>query len=470
MIQKLVYIIVFLCLGLSAKATEIIGFAPTFIGKKVELFTYSDYLTMTKVKLAEGVVSATDSSFKLSVDVKQVIKVLIEIENTNADIYLSPNTNYEIYYKPDNNFAQSFASQKAVTYFKNLDTSDINFKILQYQNWFDEYLYVNQTDILTKGIAAYIDTFKRYAYEAYAHENNPYFVNFVRYNIATLEKLKVSAKYRKPKVALYSEYIKPFPVYAFNDQYMSYIKAFYGNSFTTFQNQIQSDIVLAILNSSPSRLMQAMHRDPYFEKDELRELMMVNMLGNAYHTNQYEKENIEVMLDSVVKYAKFQSSGLAARNILKELTKAAPGYPAPNFVFTVDGDTIELTKMRDEFVYINFFANWNTNSVKDMKLMEELVAKYGEYVTFISFCTDKNISDYEAFRNENPTMSWPIIYVSDHHKILKDYQVATVPYYVLIDQSGFIANAPALSPSPDGLNRTIESTFKFIKTELERID
>ena len=59
-------------------------------------------------------------------------------------------------------------------------------------------------------------------------------VNFVRYNIGSLEKLKVSAKYRKPKVILYQEYIQPFPVYSYNDQYMKYITGFYGNSFAVF--------------------------------------------------------------------------------------------------------------------------------------------------------------------------------------------------------------------------------------------
>lgn len=470
MIQRIGYIIVLLCIGLSAHGTEITGFAPSFVGKTVKLYTYSDYLTMTKVELATGSVSAKDSTFRLSTDVKQVIKVLIEIENTNADIYLGPNTNYEIYYKLDENYAQSFGSQKATTYFKNLDTADINYKILQYQNWFDEYLYVNQSNILSKGIAPYIDTFKRYAYEAYAQESNPYFVNFVRYNIGTLEKLKVTAKYRKTKLALYLEYIQPYPVYAFNDQYMNYLRAFYGNDFSTFANQIQSDIVLAIHHASPSRLMSAMHRDQFFEKNEIRELIMVNMLGNAYHNNQYNKENVKVMLDSIVKFAKFQSSGLAAGNILKELVKVAPGYPAPNFNIQFNEDSIALSDYKNRFVFVNFFANWNMGSVRDMKIMEELVAKYSEHITFISFCTDENIAEFEAFKKENPSMKWPIVYIGNKHQILRDYQAASLPYYVLIDQYGVISSAPALGPSPDGVNRTIEATFKFIKTEMERRD
>ncbi|MFK8045926.1 MAG: TlpA family protein disulfide reductase [Crocinitomicaceae bacterium] len=469
MIQKIVFLFLILIGSFTLQASKIIGFAPDFIGKKVILYTYSDYLTLTKIKLAEAIVSSSDSTFILESDVKQVIKVILEIENTNAEIYLGPKTDYEIYFKPDRNMAQSFATHKATTYFKNLDTADVNYKILQYQNWFDEYLYVNQAGVLSKGIAPYIDTFKRYAYEAYAKEANPYFVNFVRYNVATLEKLKVSAKYRKPKIALYMEYIKPFPVYAFNDQYMNYIKSFYGNDFKSFANQIQSDIVLAIKHASPSRLMAAMHRDIFFEKDEIRELMMVNMLGNAYYGNEYAKGNIKVMLDSVSKFAKFKSSGLAANNILNEVTTIAPGYPAPNFKFELsENENIELSKLTGQFVYVNFFANWNTNSVKEMKLLEELVAEYGDYVSFISFCTDEDKSAYEAFKTAYPTIQWPVIYLGKNHPIIKNYQAASIPYYVLIDQSGFIASAPALGPSPNGVGLSIADTFLLIKRAIEK--
>lgn len=470
MIHKILHILIFLVLGFTANATIINGFAPDFIGKKVMMYTYSDYLTLTKVKLGEGVVRAEDSSFTLESDVKQEIKVLIEIENTNAELYLGPNETYEIYYKQPARYASSFATQKAEMYFKNLDTTDINFKILEYQNWFDEYLYVNQNNILSKGIAPYIDTFKRFAYEAYAKEKNGYFVNFVRYNIASLEKLKVSAKYRKPKSAIYQEYIQPFPVYSFNDQYMAYIKGFYGNDFSQFANQIQSDISIAIYNASPSRLSIAMRRDPFFEKDEIRELMMVNMLGNAYYTGQYDTQNLKVMLDSISKFAKFTSSGLAANNILKEVTKVAPGYPAPNFYFETNTDTISLSNYKDKFVYVNFFANWNTTSVKEMKLLEELVPRYSDYVEFLSFCVDEDKAEFDAFMAKYPTINWTVIYVGKNHSILKDYQAVTVPYYVLIDQSGFISSAPALSPSPDGTDRKIEDTFKFIKTEMEATD
>ncbi|MFD1553571.1 hypothetical protein DNU06_07800 [Putridiphycobacter roseus] len=468
MIKKTSFLLLLLALNTWCFSAVIHGFAPDFKGKMISMYTYSDYLTLSKVKIGEAMVDPGNGTFELSFDTKQIIKVLLAAGNTNAEIYLGPDTDYELYYKLAEDTPISFATQKATTYFKNLDSTDINYKVLKFNNWFDEFIYVKRNEIMRFGMSPQIDTFKLYAYNAYANEKDAFFNNYVRYFIANLEQLKVSSKYRKTKMAYYLEYIKPFPVSAFDDQYMAFIKGFYSNDLNSFSKQIESDIVLAILHQSPSRLMRAMHRDPYFEKDEIRELMMVNMLGNAYYKRQYNRNNIQVMLDSIVKFAKFKSSGLAAQNIIGELTKAESGYPAPEFVVSFEGKELKLTEMKDKFVYMSFFATWNPISMNDLTLMQDLYVKYSEYVTFISFCTDKDKATFDAFLLENPGYDWPIVYLGEEADIIKDFKVASIPYYILIDQEGIIARSPAGSPSPDGLYKTIEDTFKYIKTQMDK--
>lgn len=54
--------------------SEIKGYAPNFVGQKVELYTYQDYVTLNRVKLGEGEVSATDSMFRISYKTNATIK------------------------------------------------------------------------------------------------------------------------------------------------------------------------------------------------------------------------------------------------------------------------------------------------------------------------------------------------------------------------------------------------------------
>ena len=52
----------------------ITGYAPEFVGEKVTLYTYGDYITLTRVKIGETIVG-NDSLFKLKNDVKFGVKL-----------------------------------------------------------------------------------------------------------------------------------------------------------------------------------------------------------------------------------------------------------------------------------------------------------------------------------------------------------------------------------------------------------
>ena len=466
MLRKL---IIFLSLVVTGHVYSAVieGFAPGFVGKAVTVTTYTDYLTMTRVKIGEGEVNPKDSVFKIELDVKQTIKAFIEIGNTEAELYLAPDKDYRIFYKANDDAPVTFARQKASTYFVGLDTSDINYKILRYNNWFDEYLYVNSARVKKHGFAPYIDTFKLYAYKAYAYETDPYFVNYIRFNIANLELTKEHTKYMRSKISLYREYIEPYPAYPYHDEYMSFIKSFYVNDINSFHTQVKSDIILAFDDASPTRLMTAMQRDPLFQNEELRQLIMVDMLGNAYYKRQFSRQHIKIMLDSVSRFSKYRENGIAAKQMIDYVTKIEVGYPAPELSLVDNHDeVISWSMYKGKFIYIHFFTTWNPDALKEVKLMEDLYDKFSDYIEFVSFCMDKDSSAYLNFVNEHQNISWPVIYVGEEHQIIQDFEVSSTPYYLLLDQEGFIAMSPARGPSPDGSYETIERTFYFIKARM----
>ncbi len=464
--KKFLYILLFLLsFNLTiAQSDSIVGYAPEFLGQKVTLYTIDDYLTMTRVKLSEGEVSLKDSIFRLSNPVKFTVKAFIEIANTETELYLQPNQSYAIGYPKPQNLVSSFVNQKIETVFYGLDSTDINYKVLQYNQWLDKYIYYHQKDITQKGFAPYLDTFKIYAYKAYKNEKNAYFLNYVRYNIAMMEQVKKNRKNKNAKLNTFLEYIKPYPVFVYNDQYMQFIKSFYPKDFEGFLPNIKASILLAIDHASPTRLMKALGQDYFLQKTNLRELIMVNMLGNSYYKRGFDRKNILTILDSVSRFAIYKPNAIASKNMIKFLTKIEKGYPAPQFTIIQQNDTIALSKYKGKFLYINFFASWNENSVKEMKIISELKNKYGNYVDFLSLSTDRTKQEFNNYKNQNKNYNWDIIYIGKNSDILKQYNVKTIPAYFLINPDGFIAMSPALSPSPNGEYKSIENTFEYIKS------
>jgi len=454
-------------LSIFAQNDSIVGYAPDFIGKKVTLYTYDDYLTMTKVKLAEGEVSLKDSLFRLSNPVKFIVKGIIEIDKTESELYIQPNHSYNIGYAKPENMIQSFVNQKVEAVFYGLDSTDVNYKVLQYDQWLDKYIYYHQLDIVKNGFIPYLDTFKMYAYEAYKNEKNAYFLNYVRYNIASMEQVKKTRKNENVKLNTYLEYIKPYPVFAYNDQYMHFIKSYFPKDFEGYMPDVKASIYLALDHSSPTRLMKALGQDFFLKNVNLREMMMVRMLGDSYYKRGYNRGNIITILDSMSHFATYKPNAIASKNMINYLTKIEQGYPAPQFTIVESTDTISISKYNGKFLYINFFASWNETSVKEMKLIKALKDKYGDYIDFLSFCTDYASLDYKYFMEQHPDYNWDIVFLGEKSEIAKQFNVKTVPSYFLINPEGFIALAPAKSPSPDGQYKSIENTFEYIASMMK---
>ena len=456
-------------INLSAQdSTFVLGYAPQFVGEKVTMYTYSDYITLTKVAIGESIVGA-DSLFKIQNRTKTTIKVLIEISKTEAELYLSPNTNYQIeYYKPKD-APISFANQKVEALFYGLDSTDINYRVLQYNQWLDKYIYYNRYNIKKYGFSPYLDTFKIYAYDTYKDLKAPYFINYVRYHIATMERTKDSSKNKKAKANTYLEYIHPYPVYSNHDQYMKFVKSFYPKDFEAFLPQIKASIYLALDDKSPTKLMKALKKDPILQIEELRELMMVNMLGNSYYKRGYDRSSIVTILDSVSRFSNYKPNARTAHNMLTYLTKLENGYPAPELNMTnSSGDVVNWGTFKGKFVYVNFFASWNQTSVTEIKLIKALKTKYNNEIAFVSFNMDKTVEDYNRFMEQNNDIDWDVFYLGESHDLIDQFNVKSIPQYFLIDQEGFIALAPAKRPSPNGEYESIDKTFHYIQTELRR--
>ena len=453
----------------SAQTHEIEGFAPEFVGKKVELYTYQDYITMTRYKLGEGYVDPKDSLFHIPLDIGTTVKGIIEIEKTEAPLYLAPETSYKLWYRAPADQAISFQNRRTEIRLVGLDTTDINYRILQYNQWFDSFIAYYEYEISRGKFLTYLDTFAIYAAEAYKDVKDEYFITYVRYNIAEMQQTFGGNSKSDRRLETFLTFIEPFPVYYENDQYMKFFKGFYSRRFSDFQPDVETNINLAIMRSSPTKLMAAMKGDLFLVNPEIREMVMIDKLGKMFYERYDQKRNILVILDSISNHAAYPVNATIAKNVLNYLTSLEPGFPAPMIRLEDERDSMELItwkKYEGKFVYFNFFETWNDKAKSDMRIIAGLKEKYGDYVSFLSVCTDKEKADFDKYLTDNPEFDWDIIFIGEDSKLKGDYRVQQVPSYYLIDQSGFIALAPAPTPSPDGEYESIDKTFFYIKKAL----
>ena len=466
--MKKFLVILFFIVGnfsFAQSTNEIVGYAPRFVGKPVTLYTYFDYITMTRVKIGEGVVSAKDSLFHIPLKNKSTIKGVIEIDKTESEMYIAPNTSYDIYFLKAINQPDGFQNKKTEIVFFGLDSTDINFRVIQYNSWFDMRVSMYSNEIGKSNFHQFLDTFKIDVQAAYKDVKDEYFLTYVRYNIAEMDQaFNVKGETR---LNTFLTYIQPFPVYHENDQYMRFLKRFYSDEFSDYVPEVETSIFLALNDASPTKLMSALNKDLFLVNPEIRELIMIDKLGKAYYSELAFRRNILVILDSVSKYAKYEKNAVVALNVKNYLTNIESGFPAPHISFKLpNGEVITWDKYKGKFVYFNFFETWNEAAITEMRIIGELLKKYDEDIAFLSVCTDKEKATYDKFRKENPTLNWDIIYVGRDEDLLKTFDVVGVPHYFLIDQDGFIVMSPAPRPSPDGEYESIDKTFFMIHKAL----
>lgn len=450
---------------------EILGYAPHFIGKEVKLYTYQEYITRTRVELGSSVVSPKDSLFHIPLNIETTVTGVLVIDQQEAEFYIAPNSSYELFFAPSEDKAISFTNRKTDVIFRDLDTTDVNYRIAVYHNWFDTFTAYYQAEIAAGLFPEVLDTFKMYAVDAYSYIDDEFFTAYVQYDIAMIDQSLKRKHDKRYKINLYQNYILPYPVYYNNEKYMTFLLDFYSSNFETYPDEITSKIDSAIYYGSPTLLMTALNHDLMLINPKIREMVMIDVLGKTYYERDADKRGIMTILDSLTDHAKFGMSTLIAANVVDYLTKLEPGYPAPSIAFNhyKDQSSIYWSNYEGKFVYFNVFETWNDQAVKGMKLLVELKDKYGEYISFLSVCTDDDQATFDKFMRQHPEMDWDIVYVGKDPELKDDWRIQNVPSYFLIDQAGFISLSPAPSPMPDGEYESIESTFSYIARVLSSI-
>lgn len=113
-----------------------------------------------------------------------------------------------------------------------------------------------------------------------------------------------------------------------------------------------------------------------------------------------------------------------------------PAKDAPDFTLTdLDGNTISLSDLKGEVVFLNFWATWCTPCKKEMPYFNEAFETYkNKGVNIIGISIDRSEKIVKKFLAKKELV-YPVAMGSQ--KFLRDYEIArVVPVTVIIDKKG----------------------------------
>jgi len=448
----------------SPTLTKISGFAPQYVGQKIELFEIQDYLSMREGLLATTTVQP-DSTFSFVFFNEKTRKVIIKSNKNKGFMYIQPQGDYQIY-MPEKNQYDVYRPQgnDVEISFLDLPEMDINYKILSLDKWINSFLgtyfyrkNINGTEFVTE-----LGNFKENVQKAYGNDTlDRFFQTYVRFSIASLDDIQFKGS--RNRYEKFDFYLKNHPVSYDNDAYMSYVAGYYENMFTRLSMETNNRVYLGLLKSSPTLMMRALGEEYALKNLRLRELILIKSLSEVFYTGDYPQTNILSALDSISKHPLFAANAQVASNMMFRLTELVPGAKAPDFQLkNAAGETRNLPFYAKKHLYIQFFDPSLKESVKEMELLKPLYEKYkGEFNIITVYEQKESLTKKQ--KELLSALPWESFGLPADHSMLKNYQVQSYPLYVMIDAYGYIVANPALRPTPNGQYETIDKSLFFIK-------
>ncbi|MDP4280787.1 MAG: TlpA disulfide reductase family protein [Bacteroidota bacterium] len=439
-----------LCLSARPQSVTITGKAPGAEGKTLFLSAPSDLITFYEKKISQVIVDS-NGHFEIKADISQPVYASMSIGFHRVDLFLEPGRNYVIdiaamNYRPSGESDPMLESQNLQVGFKEVDNNELNFLIENFNTLYNNFLLKNFNDLYQNHMKAKVDTFRISMGVEFPLTTNPYFANYIRYKIAGLEQL--AQAYGKNQLA--KRYFMDSPVLYGNVSYMDFFNDFFSKYFTAISRSLKFTDYNTILKGPENyrRMMKALSADTVLKNPRLRELVLLRGMMEMYYTKDYDQPSILNLLETVEKESQYPEHKEIASNMIRILTRLKPGTAAP--AFRLEDRNKKMVSLEDfsgKPVVLCFWATYCQSCLSEMDLMKDMMAKYKDRVNFVSVSTDKEFLKMIYFLDLKKDYDWSFLFLGEQYDVLKDYDVRSYPYFVLIDEKGNIVSCPSDYPS-----------------------
>ena len=457
MVKK--FLLIFLVSFQFAASTQVIirGMAYSYSKQKISVYKIDDYISNHETLVKETEIDS-NGYFIFSLESPQIQKYILRVKNAYAGLYMQNKARYTIEIPEEENaFSNLSTNNELELTFIDLDSTDINYKILGFEAWMDSYLseiyYTKESD--HGDFIRKIRTFKDEVENYYSKDTCSFFRDFLRYSIGqNVENLQfLGAPSTQDK---FDFYFKDQAILYKNDSYMTYFDGFYKKYLFQLTGTTANDLYVSIARGDLYLTDSLLRKDRYLTNDRLRQLVLLNILKEEYFSSYLPKSGILSLLVQISSNSIVKEHNQIAANLLTQFNTASVGFRFPEIILKENNDTSLLSAIKGKYIYVHAFDPRNPSCIKEIGALKKLYDKYGKEIEFVTIypIAEKPYTKIEQ-RNLD-ALNWKKSSYKLSDPIWKKLQIISFPYYLLIDDSYYLLSSPALSPIPNGNYQTIE--------------
>ncbi len=440
----------------SLSTTQIFGSAQNSIGEWIYLYEIEEFFTKSE-RYVQKFKTTEKNRFYFEVENKEVKRYVIRLNNSYSELYLEPNGTYKIVFPEESvEVIPYFSGREMELLFLELDSTDINYKILGFEAWLDDEfadLYLLKDVEPTKFIDGVLK-FKMEVLAAYKDEESEYFKNHIKYVLGkTIDNINYFGG--PNELEKFNFYIRDQEVLYNLPSYIDYFQDFYSGIRLKLNERSKQGVLIGLNEANGEVLIRGLLSDSIVPNIQIAEMVALEMMKSEYPKGNIPQNNLIKLAKFIELNSGHETNKIIAKNLQKQFYSLAAGDPLPT-IYLKDKSVLGNT---NKYQYIHFFDPSNPKSLAETFALKSLYDKYKNDIDFVTIYLESKSRNKGFKQRVLQEIIWPVYGLSYYHPIWKTLNVGTFPYYVLINKELNIESIPALGPIPNGVYETIDKTF-----------
>lgn len=416
-------------------------------GKTIALYKYSDALSQREVLVDDDVIDE-DNQFVLKAYANYPMLIFVQIENYSQSFIVEPGRTYEMFlpefdWNLDEKRNIHLAPEALPFQFTNLPKDEVNLSILRFDEVVDSFMYVNRIhlDFMFWPDKAYFDTLLMEVERLVPDTKNDYFNRYKTFRLATI-RYQLGFSGRKKT---YDLYVREQPIRYYDENYMQFFFSLFQQYLSNGNRYLKvREIAEMVDRGALDHLLDSLGLDPLLKNEQVRELVALQALFEAFYNGFYYKpDKVVYMLEQLKEKTKFQEHKLLCENILNKFSEATLEYHLPTFRLPdVDKNMVSLEDFAGKWVYLSFVRVGEPSCIGEMDAIAhfyDTICAQDSNVVFITIDCDREFPKmYHLLRNNKrgSRYHWTWLHFDGNYSLLEHYGVVSFPSFILLNPQG----------------------------------
>ena len=423
------------------------GKAVNGVGKRIELYRYSDPFTQQEV-LLDSMTIGENTEFELAGYANYPTLMYLQVENYSQSFYVVPGRTYNVRIHKFNwdidEEKNVFLSPEVLPVeFLEMPKDDINALTTRFDMIVDSFINANRyvIDFKFHPQKRYFDTLVNLIETELPDGEDEFFNRYKRYQLATL-RFNLGFANRK---TLVDEYIKGQPIMYYDENYMMLLTTLFDNYVSMGNKYIGVEQMSRWVDQQNLfMMMDSLGTDPMLRNEQLREFVVLQALKEAHENSRYyHRENVRKMLDKLANTSKFEDHRILARRVLEDCSRMECGSTVEGFYLPdVNKRMVSLDDFEGKWVYLSFIRVGDPNSLSEIETMahfKDTVYAKSKNVEFVTIVCDREFQKmYHFLKNSRhgDKYNWTWLHFDNDFSMLERYEVVSYPTFILITPEG----------------------------------